>query len=394
MQFKIFGPYEIPLHEGQADWIDTADIKNFWEHVESKKDGLSEACGVYIFGMNGDPELRKTVAARTLPWYVGKAEKQPFKKECITPRNQGMYNEVIRPIYNRRGTPFLYLLARIESDGEFSRHTEDKYPGVAFVEKMIIQNALAVNTKILNNQFTRDAKNTLINGILNSKGTRLNRVNDFKKMLNIANLEPIELTQDKAASSLRRFDIYGPYEVPQNKSKKIITPDDVTMFWSDVVEVDKKAPSLKKQYGVYVFVLKHGNNFSPWFVGSSENVGFDDLVLSRFDDLVLSRYNDVYQINNILEKTRGTPYIYFLPFVDKNMQIFRKNIPPRPPVSNLRFVKTVLFEYGVQANSKILSDDPNESDIWKDLYVQGLVNATRGDSTLSVRKLKQLLNIA
>ena len=388
MRFKIFGPFEIPLHEGQAGWIDGPDTKIFWEEVESKVSGLSEACGVYLFGMFGDENLQKTVASKDLPWYVGKAEKQTFKKECFNSKNKGSYNKVITKIYKQKGTPFLYLLARMEDDNQtFSKPTEREYPGVTFVEKMFIQNTLAVNVNIENSKDTKVARDTLINGILNSKrikGKTPSRVVDFKKMLNIENLESIEFTQNKSpVAALKCFiNIYGPYEVPQMTSKKIITPVDVGKFWSDVD--GKKDSFLKDQRGIYVFALRNGGNDTPWFVGSSQQI--------TFADIVFARYNDMYAINNILEKRNGTPNVYFLPFVDNKMQLSQK--PPVPPISNIRFVKSVLFEYGVPVNKHILSDDSNDSKMWKDLYVQGLINATQGDSTNSVKELKKLLKIS
>ncbi len=150
MRFKVFGPFKIPLHEGKsAAWIKPPEIKIFWEKVNSKERGLPEACGVYVFGMLGDEKRRKGVASKTLPWYVGKAEKQTFKKECLTHRNRNLYTEVINITYNEKGQPFMFFLARMEDDNRtFSSPTTEEYPGVAFVEKYIIQNAMAVNGNI------------------------------------------------------------------------------------------------------------------------------------------------------------------------------------------------------------------------------------------------------
>ena len=199
MQFKVFGPFEIPLDEGHDNWLDSADIKKFWNQVVNlDQPGLSNACGVYIFGMHGAENLKIGLASKTLPWYVGKAEKQPFARECFNGRNMNNYNKIISQTYKGRGKPFLYLLARIEKDNEtFSDPTTENYPGVAFVEKMMIQMSMAVNVNIENTNMTADAKSTMIEGILNSKGKLPKRAQEFKSIFGIENQSPIQLTGDK-----------------------------------------------------------------------------------------------------------------------------------------------------------------------------------------------------
>ena len=91
-------------------------------------------------------------------------------------------------------------------------------------------------------------------------------------------------------------------------------------------------------------------------------------------------------MNQIFTETygkQGIPMIYFLALRNKRSS---GNIQ-----SNIRFVKSVLFEYGVQINGKILSDDVNEMKMWRNLHVEGFVNSKQGQPRTSVKELKQLL---
>ena len=381
MRFKIFGPFDIPLDEGQENWLDSADIRSFWNQIVNlDQPGLSSACGVYIFGMRGAEHLQKGVASRTLPWYVGKAEKQSFAKECFTGRNMNNFNKVISQTYKGRGTPFLFLLARIEKDNEtFSDPTTEDYPGVAFVEKMMIQMSMAVNTNIENTSFTADAKRTIIRGILNSKGKISKQTQEFKRIFGIENQLPIRLTGDNKRSPLK-YEIYGPYEIPFEKKgnkPKVIRPEDVESLWQNIKS--KGDGDLKNKSGIYIYSLRKTKLTIPWFIGSS-------LENTTLGNQAFYSYRDMYAINKIFTETygkQGNPIIYFLALLNRGSSAYFQ--------SNIRFVKSVLFEYGVQVNNEILSDDVHEMNLWRDLYVEGFVNANQGQPRKSVKELKKLL---
>ncbi len=380
MKFKIFGPFDIPLDEEHKNWLETADVRNFWNQVVNyDQPGLSNACGVYIFGMRGAENLQRGVASRTLPWYVGKAERLSFAQECFNGRNMNIFNKVISQTYRERGTPFLFLLARIEKDNKtFSDPTTEDYPGVAFVEKMMIQMSMSVNKNIVNTSFTADAKKTFIPGILNSKGKMSKQTQEFKRVFGIENQMPIQLTGDKKQSPLK-YEIYGPYEIPFGKignNPKVIRPCDVENFWRNI---ESKDDDLKNKRGIYIYSLQKTKLTIPWFIGSSSKS-------KKLGNQAFYRYRDMYAINQIFTETygkQGNPMIHFLALRNKRSS---GNIQ-----SNIRFVKSVLFEYGVQINGEILSDDVNEMKMWRDLHVEGFVNSKKGQPRTSVKKLKQLL---
>lgn len=97
MRFAVYGAYELPRVNGLI--ADSAKSKNkFWEYVDSDVEGLPSACGCYIF------------AAQNRPWYIGLAEKQTFKQECLTYQKVNTYNKVLASY--ERAAPWLYFIAR------------------------------------------------------------------------------------------------------------------------------------------------------------------------------------------------------------------------------------------------------------------------------------------
>lgn len=65
MRFNIYGKFEIPLEKDASNRIDAADVKAFWQEVEQKKPGLPNACGVYIFGIEG--QLKNKSSETSMP---------------------------------------------------------------------------------------------------------------------------------------------------------------------------------------------------------------------------------------------------------------------------------------------------------------------------------------
>ena len=299
MRFQMYGPYDISDQEASryAGWLDKDDFDHLWHTVDDGIDKslgqLSNACGVYLFGVRG-VEGKKKIIGQTLPWYVGKAERQPFRKECFNHKNQNEFNRVWSTVYGGKGTPFLYLFARTELDGTFSAPTKAKYPGVRFVEELLIQLSLAVNRDLVNKQLTSQAQKTSIRGVLNSKkrGKAPQVVADFKTLLGLG--KPIDIvgSTKEAKENIRYYyDILGPHDVPvQNKRPRVIDPEDVHEMWDDIRRGN--SPELLDACGVYVLAIRHGKSVKPWYIGTASSVTFKAKCFKK----------DMDQINPVVRK--------------------------------------------------------------------------------------------
>ena len=162
MNYKIFGPYEIPLDEGEFKRrIDKEDINEFWNNVDP---GLDNACGIYIYSIKTKSKER--------PWYVGKAQKQGFVKEIFTHHKLVYYHEALE---KSRGTPMMYFVARVRSNkSSFSNPTSSKtgHREIDFVEQMFIEMAYSKNKGIRNKKNTKNVERLVIEGIYNHKDRR------------------------------------------------------------------------------------------------------------------------------------------------------------------------------------------------------------------------------
>ncbi len=183
MKFKIYGPFEVPTgtEEGSSkNRIGKKDATLFWEKVEDDHKGLSAACGCYVFALRAGGDK-----AKEKPWYVGKAEKQPLKKECFQSHKLTIYNDSIGQKGNRSSQPVMYFLARCrDKTGTFSKPSKNAYEDIQFVEEMFIGKGVLQNPKLKNIQNTNIPKKLSVEGFYGpqSRGKQPSHVVEFKKL--------------------------------------------------------------------------------------------------------------------------------------------------------------------------------------------------------------------
>ena len=104
MKYELAGPYELPReHSGLFSRV--ARIKReFWDGLEHELPGLSGAHECYLFSV------------RNVVWYVGKAERQSFRRECFTPDKTTRIDEASR---RGIGPVSLMLLPRMTAGCKF-----------------------------------------------------------------------------------------------------------------------------------------------------------------------------------------------------------------------------------------------------------------------------------
>ena len=161
MNYRIYGPYEIPRVYGESKRrIDKEDIDNFWISVDPK---LANACGCYIFSI--------TTTSREKPWYVGKANKQSFYKECFTSHKIVHYHSALD---KSNGTPMMYFLVRFSDTNRISRPSSSTngHAELDFVERMFIKMGYYNNRNIRNKRGTKNPERLVIEGFYNHKDRR------------------------------------------------------------------------------------------------------------------------------------------------------------------------------------------------------------------------------
>ena len=156
MQFRIFGPYDIPRN-GHLISRDKADKNYFWDEIEKDAEGLPDACGCYVF----------TIRERV--WYIGMAEKQSFKKECFQHHKLTLYHEAINKVGMKAGNPRLLLIAKTTPGNSFSAPSPNGHRDIQFLEKLILGQAMSHNPDLQNLKDTKLLRELNVPGVLNTK---------------------------------------------------------------------------------------------------------------------------------------------------------------------------------------------------------------------------------
>jgi|WetSurMetagenome_2_1015567.scaffolds.fasta_scaffold419848_1 hypothetical protein len=173
MNFYPYGPFSIPKQINGL--IDRArdSIRNFWVEVDNAKPGLSNAIGIYIFSIRAGRGV--------LPWYVGKAEKRGFIRECFAPHKITHYDNCIA---SRKGTPLLTFIAKLTPNDSLVGLNGDTHRDISALEKMLIGTCLQKNKNLVNVRDTRLFREMVVPGYLNPSPGRVQpSVEDFKKLI-------------------------------------------------------------------------------------------------------------------------------------------------------------------------------------------------------------------
>jgi hypothetical protein len=178
MYFFPYSPVEIPRGSNGLVAGDKDSMSSFWKTVNSEiEEGLSESVGCYIFGIRAGKGI--------LPWYVGLAEKQSFRKECFTPHKLNHYNQSIA---NRKGTPVLTLISKWTEGNRYAKPSGNGHNDIRFLETMLISHCIQRNSNLQNIRDTKMIREMVVEGLMNSSAGRNHEsVSTFQDLIGVSN---------------------------------------------------------------------------------------------------------------------------------------------------------------------------------------------------------------
>ena len=175
MRFQVKGPFELDK-DGRRLIIDTpASAGDFWDWVEEYEPGLPDACGCYIFAISA--------GKGSLPWYVGKAERQSFRQESFASGKIVKYNGALHQ--RERGKPALFFLPQVTPQGKYRKpkRGEGKRPAIQKLELLLIDMALTRNPDLKNKVNTIWKERLTVDGFLNARKHKVGPAGDLLTLL-------------------------------------------------------------------------------------------------------------------------------------------------------------------------------------------------------------------
>jgi hypothetical protein len=162
VHYDTFGPFELEREGGQ---VPPEALASFWKNrkTDSVK-GLDGAVGVYIFCV----QAKKVADLK--PWYVGRTDKQGFKKRFS--QQHLHFRQVLDKAKN--GTLQIYLIAlKAPGNKRLRKPTTNKITANNWLESMLITSCLDRNKQLINASKVKHLKTLVVPGYLNNKVGKL-----------------------------------------------------------------------------------------------------------------------------------------------------------------------------------------------------------------------------
>ncbi|QGM44455.1 hypothetical protein [Methylocystis heyeri] len=159
LNFDVVGPFVITRH-GPKKLIDKQSCSDLRNEVETAWEGLSDACGCYVFAVRAGKGFT--------PFYAGQqACARPLVAEALNPANITKYNGVP----HKKGNPVIFLLPMVTSTGRLRKRPENgkSLRTINFLEDWLIATCLVKNPDLINNRKTKILRNIHVTGILNAR---------------------------------------------------------------------------------------------------------------------------------------------------------------------------------------------------------------------------------
>lgn len=172
------------------------------------------------------------------------------------------------------------------------------------------------------------------------------------------------------------FGVAGPFDITRHGSKDLITKQSKT----DLKQVlDKVDIRLSQACGCYIFALRAGTGYTPYYIGQSCK---NSLTEEAFNPSNMGKYND------IIAESKGTPIIFLIPLLTPKGK-FRKQTSRNRKLPSVDFLERWLIGEALKKNENLKNN--KETMFLKNIHVIGIFNARHGEATSDSRELKRVL---
>ena len=140
MSFETFGPFDLePVARGRV--VGSRGLHSaFWGQVEAREAGLPEAYGCFLVS-----SLKR---GKSVPWYIGVANDDPFNGSCFARSINRVYTAVRR--IDAGATFFIHLIALSPLGARCMRPDKDGLADIQAMEAFLVSLSMNRNPALLN----------------------------------------------------------------------------------------------------------------------------------------------------------------------------------------------------------------------------------------------------
>jgi len=172
------------------------------------------------------------------------------------------------------------------------------------------------------------------------------------------------------------FDVAGPFELIRSGSKKMITDISLRKLKP---ELENWETGLSEACGCYVFAVRAGKGFSPYYVGQACK---RSILAEALNPSNREKYNKV------LSDRKGTPVLFLVPLRTPTGK-FRKKRQVGGGLAYVNFLERWLIATSIEKNFRLINN--KETKFLRKIHVAGIFNAKKGESTQASQDLARTL---
>jgi hypothetical protein len=169
-----------------------------------------------------------------------------------------------------------------------------------------------------------------------------------------------------------QFDVSGPYDLTRHGQKCLITDQSLKDL---LFELKQEGDGLDEAVGCYVFALRAGKGYTPWYVGQACR---QSLVREALNTSNREKYNKV------IGELKGTPTIFLIPMYTPNGKL-RKPSKAAGGLNTLDFLERWLIATCIDKNPELVNN--KQTKFLRNIHVVGVFSAEQGESHLSSQEL-------
>lgn len=157
----------------------------------------------------------------------------------------------------------------------------------------------------------------------------------------------------------REFVVKGPYPLQFNE-KGMLNKEEIAKFFSG------EASGFSSKHGVYVFAVKHGQTYLPYYVGKTKN----SFKAEIFNSSNLRKYEFVFRERN------GKPVMFLLvPSDEVGLAVNKEKKVSKKRADIIKEIEEFFIQLSACVNPKLLNKQNAKGPKWS---IKGVLNTNQG----------------
>ena len=193
-----------------------------------------------------------------------------------------------------------------------------------------------------------------------------------------ANSLPKNATPKNTSDGKRiNFTVWGPFKLFCDPEKKYqITKDSGPEL---AAQLDSKDKKLADSHGCYMFALRAGKGYTPWYLGKASKSSLAKEAMN---------FSNILSYNGVINSHNGTPVLFVIAHMTPGRKFHKKSTGSGKNAA-IDFLENWLIGKALEKNHELINRQ--QTNFLKNLRVDGIFNARKGKPPPAAKELHRVL---